>query len=104
MKMKNSLKVVIFYVVLIVLILWATNALLNTQSEKINFSNIVEYFEAEQVDAFEVDDDNTLYLTLKPDENGEKQTIKYSLRSMDVFENYLGDTIREQYKSGIICL
>ena len=65
MKKNNGFKVIIFYIVLILSILWATTALLNTQSDKVNFSTIVKYFNDEQVETFYVDDDNTLYLTLK---------------------------------------
>ncbi len=102
MKTKNGLKVIIFYVVLIALILWATTALLNTQSDKVSFSAIVKYFNDEQVESFFVDDDNTLYLTLKSENKQNPNIVEYPLRSMDVFEAYLGDTVRRQYAEGII--
>jgi ATP-dependent Zn protease len=103
MKMKSGFKVVIFYLVLIIAILWATTALLNTQSDKINFSDIVRYFKNEEVQKFYVDDDNMLYLTLAPKDSSEKSvTVKYELRSVDLFEAYLGNTIREQSEKGII--
>ncbi len=102
MKTKNGLKVIIFYVVLIALILWATTALLNTQNDKVSFSTIVKYFNDEQVESFFVDDDNTLYLTLKSENKQNAEVIKYSLRSMDVFEAYLGDTVRRQYADGVL--
>ncbi len=102
MKMKNSFKVIIFYVVLIAVILWATTALLNTQTEEVKFSTIVQYFNDEKVDSFYVDDDNTLFLTLKESETQRAQELKYSLRSVEIFEKYLGDTVREQYESGIL--
>ncbi|MBE6700771.1 MAG: ATP-dependent zinc metalloprotease FtsH [Ruminococcaceae bacterium] len=100
--MKNSFKVIAFYAVLIIAILWATTALLNTQSEKIGFSDIVKYFEDETVEEFHVDDDNTLYLTFKAEEGQEPKTVKYKLRSLELFEAYLGNTIREQSANGII--
>ncbi len=104
MKMRNSFKVIIFYVLLILGILWATTALLNSQSEEILFSTVVEYFEDESVEKFYIDDDNTIYITLKsPDGNdADGKVVKYDLRSVDLFESYLGDTVRAQYKAGII--
>ena len=100
--MKGSIKVVIFYIALILLILWATTSLLNTQSDKVNFSTVVKYFQEEQVEKFSVDDDNKLYLTLKSEDKQNEQIIEYPLRSVDLFEAYLGDTIREQYANGTI--
>ena len=103
MKMKSGFKVIIFYVVLIFAILWITTALLGSQSEEIGFSDVVKYFRDEQVEEFYVDDDNMLYLTIKQAENAkDKQIIKYELRSVELFEAYLGETIREQSASGII--
>ena len=102
MKMKNSFKVIIFYIVLIFLILWATTALLNSQSDKVNFSTIVKYFNDQQVETFYIDDDNTLYLTLKASEGEADKSVKYDLRSVELFEAYLGDTVRQQYADGII--
>ncbi|MBR6633645.1 MAG: ATP-dependent zinc metalloprotease FtsH [Clostridia bacterium] len=100
--MKNSFKVIIFYIVLIFLILWATTALLNSQSDKVNFSTIVKYFNDQQVETFYIDDDNTLYLTLKASEGEADKSVKYDLRSVELFEAYLGDTVRQQYADGII--
>ncbi len=102
MKAKNSFKIIIFYVALIALVLWATTALLNTQTGKESFSTIVQYFNEEQVESFYVDDDNTLYLKLKTGEDSTSETVKYPLRSIDLFEAYLGPTIREQYANGTL--
>ncbi len=103
MKMKNGFKVFIFYGVLIIAILFASHALLSTQSKDLNFSDIIKYFNEEQVEEFYVDDDNMLYLTLKsetPEQKGAE--VRYELRSLELFEAYLGDTIREQHEKGII--
>ncbi len=102
MKMKNSFKVIGFYIILIFAILWATTALLNSQSDEIVFSDVIKYFNNEQVESFRIDDDNTLLLTLKSEKNQEAEIIKYSLRNIDIFEDYLGETVRQQYKDGII--
>ena len=97
MKNKNGLKSIVFYILLIVGILWLTSTFLDSNSDKVYFSEVVKNFSEEKVQKFYVDDDNTLYLTLN---DGKK--IEYSLRSVDLFESYLGDTIREQYAKGVI--
>ena len=103
MKMKNGLKVFIFYGVLIIAILFATHALLSSQSKELKFSDIIKYFNEEQVEEFYVDDDNMLYLTLKNEaEGGKGEVVQYELRSLELFEAYLGNTVREQSEKGII--
>ena len=76
MKMKNSFKIIIFYVVLIVAILWACSAFMNKHSDEITFSKIVNYFENEQVEKFFVDDDNVLHLTLKSEKEGDTKKVE----------------------------
>jgi cell division protease FtsH len=94
MKMKNSFKVAIFYIVLIGVILFATSSLLGDETAKVTFNDIVAYFENEQVEEFKVDGKNILTLKLK--EGNDRRTVEYEIRSLDLFELYLGDTIREQ--------
>ena len=91
MKMKNSVKVALFYIVLILGILFATTTLLGGEIEDMKFSEIYEYFETEQVREFVVDGKNILTLTL-----ADKKEVKYELRSIDLFERYFGDIIRAQ--------
>ena len=96
MKMKNSFKVGLFYVVLIVGILFATTALLSDGESQVTFSDVKNYFESEQVTEFKIDGKNVLTMSLTPDENGQAKKVRYEIRSLDLFELYLGDTIREQ--------
>ena len=96
MKMKNSYKVGLFYVVLIVGILFATTALLSDGESQVTFSDVKNYFESEQVTEFKIDGKNVLTMKLVPDENGLEKKVRYEIRSLDLFELYLGDTIREQ--------
>ncbi len=94
--MKNSFKVGLFYVILIVGILFATTTLLSSDAEDISFSDIKAYFDAEQVTEFTIDGKNILTLTLAADEGEVPQKVTYEIRSLDLFELYLGNTIREQ--------
>ncbi len=96
MKMKNSYKVGLFYVVLIVGILFATTALLSDGESQVTFSDVKNYFESEQVTEFKIDGKNILTMNLVPDENGQEKKVRYEIRSLDLFELYLGETIREQ--------
>ncbi len=92
--MKNSMKVIVFYIVLIAVILFATTKLLGGENGRLTFNDIVTYFEEEQVTEFKIDGNNIL--TLKLREGNTPRTLEYEIRSIDLFEHYLGDTIREQ--------
>ncbi len=96
MKMKNSLKVGLFYVVLIAGILFATTALLGSEEKDINLSDIGQYFENEQVREVTLDGKNVLTLTLAADEGNTPKKVTYEIRSFEVFELFFGDIIREQ--------
>ena len=94
MKMKNSAKVIIFYVVLIAVILFAASSLLGGDSNKTTSNDIVNYFKNEQVEKFNIDGNNMLELTLK--EGNDPKVVEFELRSLDWFEIYLGNIVREQ--------
>ena len=64
--MKNGFKIAIFYIVLIGIILIATASLWNSiPQDKLNYSNVVDYFVNEQVKEFTVDENNNLTMTLR---------------------------------------
>jgi len=104
--MKSSLKIAIFYIVLIGILIVATASLWgNIPEDKLVFSEVVELFRNEQVRKFEVDEDNNLTMlvrvTAKDGTVGEiAQT--YQLRDINLFLNELGDIIRQQHEAGII--
>ena len=104
--MKNGFKVAIFYIVLIAAILLATASLWGSASEdKVMYSNIISYFENEEVKEFVVSDKNVLTMKLRttnPDGTEGEKAVVYNLRSLDLFVRDLGDTIKEQSESGII--
>lgn len=68
----------------------------NKVPEKVIYSDVVRYFENEQVEHFVIDA-NTLTATLK---DGKK--IEYILPSTTIFLNDVGDIIKEQRAKGII--
>jgi len=91
MKMKSSIKVLLFYAVLIFGIIFVARNLLGGSKEKVTLNGVVDYFENEQVKEFVIDGDNILTMKLK---DGRK--VEFEIRNIDLFESYLGDTIREQ--------
>jgi len=104
--MKNSLKIAIFYIVLIGILIVATASLWdNIPEDKLVFSQVVEMFRNEQVRQFEVDEENTLTMIVRQTTNegvASEAIVTYQLRDLDLFLNELGDLIRTQHDAGII--
>ncbi len=104
--MKNSLKIAIFYIVLIGILIVATASLWdNIPEEKLIFSQVVDLFQNEQVRQFQVDEDNTLTMIVrtKTTEGVAAETaLSYQLRDLDLFLDELGDLIQQQHEAGII--
>ncbi len=90
--MKNNLKIIIFYILLIGVIVFTVSKLLDTTTEKpLTYDQVVQYFTEEQVAEFTIDESNLLTVKLNDG------TIKsYHLRSLDLFHRDLGDLITEQ--------
>ncbi|MCR5262604.1 MAG: ATP-dependent zinc metalloprotease FtsH [Clostridiales bacterium] len=96
--MKNSYKILIFYIVLIAVILIAATAMFNrSNSDKLIYSDIVTKFKNEEVKVFEIDDGNNL--TLKTQDG---TVYSYKLRDISIFYADLGELIDEQHDKGII--
>ena len=106
--MKNNAKVILFYVVLIAIIFVAVFAMLGSpqNKEKVNFSDIMHYFEEDRVKEFEVSNKNVITLVIyKSDKVGvltpedvasaSTEKISYKLRDVtifrDSFEKYEGN-------------
>ncbi len=104
--MKNSFKIALFYIALIGIILVAVTSLWHSiPQEKLEFSEVVELFQKEQVKEFVVDEDNNLTLTVRhtlSDGTEGEAKLTYKLRSLDLFLENLGDLISEQHAAGII--
>ena len=96
--MKSNLKIILFYLVLIGVIIFVVAQLFSTtQADKLVYSDIVTYFEQEQVSSFVVDEDYLLTMQLK-----DQTQVSYQLKSLTIFRDDLGDLILEQKSAGII--
>ena len=101
--MNKNLRVILFYVVIIIGMLAVTSFMMGGGDKKpITYSDVVEYFEAEKVKDFEIDNSNRLTMTIRADDGGSDTTVVYELRSLDMFYQDLGDLYRDQSEKGII--
>jgi len=102
--MKNNLKTIILYLFLIGAIIVAMYFVLSDlPKEEVIYSQIVEYFENEQVKAFEIDENNNLTLVIRAETEGAADTyVVYRLRSYEMFWKDLSETIFEQHERGVI--
>ena len=104
--MKNHLKTILLYVLLIAVIIGVVATIFqSTEEEKIVLGDVVAYFESDRVVSFLIDEN--YYITMqviKQDAAGNLQTkadgswdtteISYQLRSLDLFNEYCGDHVR----------
>ncbi len=96
--MKNNVKILLFYLVLIAIIIFVVAQLFtNTEQEKPVYSDIVTYFESEQVKSFVVDESYMLTMTLQ---DGTEKS--YQLKSLTIFRDDLGELILQQKQAGIL--
>lgn len=90
--MKNNGKTILFYVVLIIVILFASYFLLGTKEEKpLEYSEIVTMFENGEVEAYNVTAGNVLDIKTRDKTNSSGVTVKgkefsVKLRSLELFE------------------
>jgi hypothetical protein len=90
--MKNSIKVIIFYVALIAIVLFASSVVFDTvEQEKTQYSDIIEYFVNEQIDSFVLTADNEMVLTLK-----DQSIVAYQLRSYETYELNFSEIAEQQ--------
>lgn len=94
----NSLRDIGFYV-LVFIILISTVVLLSQSAkpEEPIYSEVVEYFQKEQVDSFVVEG-NVLTLYLK----NSVRPVEHQLYDVGMFYNDLGDLIKQQRKDGTL--
>lgn len=96
--MKNSLKVIIFYIVLIAIVLFASSVVFDTvEQEHTQYSDIIDYFVREQVDSFVLTSDNEMQMTLK-----DQTIVVYQLRSYETYERNFSEIAEQQYLEGIL--
>ena len=98
--MKNNFKIGIFYILLILVIIFATASLFaGMPKEELMYSDIRSYFTNEEVKSFVIDKD-VLKLELR---DGDKtKSVSYELRDVSFFVSEFKDIIAEQYDAGII--
>ena len=86
------------YVIIFLLLIWALTAFSSAREESyISFAEMSDLFYSEQVTAFEVSDKKTVVLLLK-----DGTTTYHALADLSLFEDSLGDLIRQQQQDGII--
>ncbi len=73
---------------------------LNSQSERMEFSQVEQLFRQEKVESFVIRD-NTLLMTLRGEPEG-RNTLRYELYDFDLFYDSLGELVEEQAAKGII--
>ena len=104
--MKNHIKTIAFYLVLICAILLVVSLIFRgTVEEKLVLADVVGYFEADRVVSFVIDEENNLVMQviatnddgvgLKQDASGNwvTQEVSYRLQSIALFEEYCHDYV-----------
>ena len=103
--MKKNFKSILFYLLLIGVIIAVVSVMFqSTAEEKLILSDVVGYFEADNVVEFLIDEDYYLSMTvIKTDANGNRLTKAdggfeteqkgYQLQSLGLFQEYCGDLI-----------
>jgi len=90
---------ILFYLLLTMGIILATSWLLSQgETEKLQYSEIVDLFQKEKVEKFVVTNNDELIITKK----GSDTPISFKLRSLQLFKDDLGDLIIKQHEKGII--
>ena len=98
MKRKLNLRDGLFYLLIIALLIW-TVATLSTRNnqEYVEYSQVVAWFQDEQVAAFSVSDSNVLTMQLR-----DGAIYRHALADLELFHGDLGQLILEQQQAGIL--
>ncbi len=102
--MKNHLKTILFYVVLIAAIIAVVSVIFqSTEEEKLVLSDVVAYFEADRVESFVIDEEYNLTMQIIQLEKGElaknqdgsfkTEEKSYRLQSLSLFQEYCGELV-----------
>ena len=97
--MKNpKFRGLLLYIIIFALLFWAFSAFGGIGRQNyVSFARMEDYFLQEEVTAFEVSKTNTVVMELKDG------TQKYhALADLSLFEDSLGELIRQQRESGIL--
>jgi cell division protease FtsH len=74
---------------------------MNSQGTNLEYSQVRQQFEQENVESFDFTDEHTLIMTLRREVDGSK-TVQYKIYDFAVFYDDLNDLIQEQKAKGII--
>ena len=97
--MKKNYKVIIFYIVLIVVILFIAGSLLGRpDGQAVKYSDVLTLFRQEQVKSFVIDKNDELTMELQDG----KTIVSYKLRDISLFYYDLGELIADQSQRGVI--
>ena len=103
MKSKGIGKVLIFYIILFAVIVLIGNLIAgsNAKQNELDYKDVVQMFQKEEVKRFYVDDDNVLYLSTKEGEN-EPYEFYHRLAYLSIFQEDLSELILKQTADGIL--
>ncbi len=98
MKQASRFRGILLYGIVILLLLWSFSAFSGARREGyVTYSQMVEYFEDEQVTQFTVGEDDVVTLTLADG------SVRYhALASLELFHADLGDLIQTQREAGTL--
>ncbi len=96
--MKNNGKIIVFYIILIAAILVSASMLLgDPQEDKLQYSDVLDMFEKEQVTEFIITEDSELIFDTK-----DGKTHTYKLRDWQMFVSQNDEMFKEQKSKGVI--
>jgi len=100
---KNKARDIGFYALLVVILLATIFTMTSTgkTDSEIAYSEVRDLFLSQKVDSF-VAEGNTLYLTLKPDAEGNQEIRICELSTISVFYNDLNELVQAQKDEGIL--
>ncbi len=110
--MKNHLKTILFYVVLIGAIIAVVSVIFqSTSEEKLVLGDVVAYFESDRVESFVIDEDYNLTMSVIKQEGGQllykadgsgflTEEKSYRLQSLSLFQEYCGDLVLRNQAEG----
>ena len=96
-KRSGNFRTILIYIIVVGVLIFMLSSLFTGTGQKTKYSDIVAYFEGEQVTEFFVDNEGMIQLKLK-----DEKTVTYRLASISFFREDLGDLIAEQHAAGII--
>ncbi len=94
----SSLSFLMLGLVILLCLSWVWQ--LNSQGDRMEFSQVEQLFRQEKVESFVIRD-NTLLMTLRGEPEG-RNTLRYELYDFDLFYDSLSELVEEQAAKGVI--